>query len=414
MSDVLNLSVAGERPTTVAVALERLQALLRDRAGRAPVAVVRAPGRVNLIGEHIDYQGGPVLPAAISLAIYVAASRRDDGRRRLRSIDDPFEVETGGGGAPSTDSMTLPRWALYPLGVMDVLEQRGHLEKGRGVDLTYVATLPKQKGLASSAALEVGTALALSALHGATAPRPEIAAAVQEAEGRASSVRVGPMDPLAILLGRKGHAILIDCTTLETRPVALPTGEFAIVVCDSGRPRSLATVGYNRRREEAQQALDDLERATGIAFVGRAVTPDVLQAAAGRLEAKHRRRLAHLVSETERVRRCVAAIEARDWKSVAELFVQSHRSLRFDYEVSTSELDALVQIARDQHPLVAARLTGAGFGGSTVNLVPREALERFLRDVPRLYEERFPESPAVACFEVEVQDGASVIEGGPA
>lgn len=406
MSDLVSLALTGERPTTEAAALERLRSLHRERAGVDPEVLVRAPGRVNLIGEHVDYHGGPVLPAAISLAIYVGASKRDDGRRRLRSSDDPFEVETQSGG-PSADSLTLPRWALYPLGVAEVLEEDNRFEGG--FDLTFVATLPKQKGLSSSAALEVGTAFALNELFGRSIDRPQLGLLVQEAETRASNVKVGPMDPLAILLGKEGHAVLIDCSSLKTRPVPLPMDDFAIVVCDSGRPRSLAAVAYNRRREESQEALDALDAATGIAFMGHAVTSEILSAAAGRLEAKHRRRLAHIVSEIERVHKCVAALEARDMKAVADLFVQSHRSLRFDYEVSTPELDALVQIAREMHPLVAARLTGAGFGGSTVNLVPRQALEFFLKEVPRRFQEKFPTGAPCTCVEVTATDGASRI-----
>jgi galactokinase len=405
MSELVNISISGERPTTEAAALERLQAIHRERCGHPPEVVIRAPGRVNLIGEHVDYHGGPVLPAAISLAIYVGASKRDDGSRKLRSLDEPFEVETGA-GTPSADSMTLPRWALYPLGVIETMEQHAPFEAG--FDLTYVATLPKQKGISSSAALEVGTAYALGELFGREFDRKELGLLVQQAEAKASSVRVGPMDPLAILLGKAGHAIFIDCGTLETRLVRLPPG-VKIIVCDSGRPRSLAAVAYNRRREESQEALDAIEEATGIAFVGRALTAEVLTGVAGRLEAKQRRRLAHIVSEGERVKKCVTALEAADFAAVRELFVLSHRSLRFDYEVSIPELDALVALARDVHPLVAARLTGAGFGGSTVNLVPDQAVEAFVRDVPRRFQEKFPKGAPATCFVVEATDGAARI-----
>src|SRR5438105_4490736 len=130
MSDIVNLTLGGERPATEAQALERLREIHRERAGVDPQVLIRAPGRVNLIGEHIDYHGGQVLPAAISLAIYVGASRRDDGLRRLRSLDDPFEVETSGESSANPDSMTLPRWALYPLGVIDIIQQRTPLDSG--------------------------------------------------------------------------------------------------------------------------------------------------------------------------------------------------------------------------------------------------------------------------------------------
>jgi galactokinase len=389
-------------PRSESEALELLYRAHREFAGHAAAVVVGAPGRVNLMGEHLDYNGGFVLPAAISLATYVAASRRSDGRRRFRSLAEVIDLELVG-SVP--DSSTVPRWALYPLGVIEELERAGPFETG--FDLTFVSTLPKGMGLSSSASVEVGTALAILALfERPELPRRELARVVREAETKASGVCVGIMDPLAVALGEPRHALLIDCESLESRPVPLPLDEFAVVVCDSGRPRQLVQASYNKRRDESQHALDALALAWGGPLARRALTPDVLRAAAGRIaDPLLRRRLSHLVSENERVGKCAAALEARDMSQVRELFLQSHRSLRFDYEVSTPELDALVEIARDLHPLVAARLTGAGFGGSTVNLVPRAALAFFLREVPQRMAERFGEEPRPA-LEVEV--------GGPA
>jgi galactokinase len=293
---------------------------------------------------------------------------------------------------------------MYPLAVVEALEKTGPLPDG--FELTYVATLPAGMGLSSSASLEVGTGLALAALSGRTIDPKALALLCQEAETRASGVRVGAMDPLAIALGQRGNALLIDCTDLSVKPVPLPLAEYAVVVCDSGRPRSLASGAYNARREESEEALAALGRATGIEFVARALTPEVLHKAAALLsDPMHRRRLAHLASENERVERCVAALGERDMAKVRELFLQSHRSLRYDYEVSTPELDALVEIARDAHPLVAARLTGAGFGGCTVNLVPRAALRFFMREVPARLAAKLKVEPLPA-LEVDVGDGA--------
>lgn len=387
-------------------ALELLIREHRERSGASPEVIAFAPGRVNLIGEHVDYHGGLCLPAAISLGTYVSASRRtSDARRRLRSLSEAIEVELEGRG-PTPESLTLPRWALYPLGTIDMIESAlGDFEGG--FDLTFVSTLPKGLGLSSSAALEIATGLALSELFERPVDPKKLALIVQQAETKASGVRVGPMDPLAIALGRARSALLIDCTELSVTPVPLPLDEFAVVVCDSGRSRALAAGAYNTRREESQQALEALELATGIAFVGRAVTHEILEAAAGRLsEPRHRRRLAHIVTENERTRKCVAALQARDMVQVRDLFQQSHRSLRYDYEVSTPELDGLVELARDVHPLVAARLTGAGFGGATVNLVPRQALRYFLREVPARFAERFSDAGGGAAMEVEIAEGA--------
>jgi galactokinase len=392
-----------EPPQSEKDALDLLYRAHREFAGAGAEVVVRSPGRVNLIGEHVDYHGGLVLPAAISLGTYVAASRRTDGRRRLRSLAEVIDVDLTAPGAP-LDSATIPLWAMYPLGVIDELEHAAALDAG--FDVTYVSTLPKGMGLSSSASLQVGTVLALSELFGRPVDAKKLALLVQLAETKASGVRVGIMDPLAVALGEPGAALFIDCTTLEAQPVPLPLDEFAVVVCDSGKARQLVAGSYNKRRDEAQRALEALEVATGMSFLGRTLTHEVLQAAAPKLaEPMHRRRLSHIVTENERTRKCVAALAARDMVQVRELFLQSHRSLRFDYEVSTPELDALVEIARDAHPLVAARLTGAGFGGATVNLVPRQAVRFFVREVPARMAERFGEGPRQA-VEVEVAGGA--------
>lgn len=390
-------------PRTEAEALEMLYQAHREFAGRAAEVVIGAPGRVNMIGEHTDYHGGFVLPAAISLGTYVAASRRADDRRRLRSLAEVIDLEIA--GPFPEDSATVPRWALYPLGVIEELEAEAPFASG--FDLTYVSTLPKGIGLASSASVEVGTGLAICELFGRTIDRRQLAGLVQRAETKASGVRVGIMDPLAIAIGEAGNALFIDCANLTSRPVPLPLDDFAVVVCDSGRSRGLATSSYNKRRDESQRALDALDAATGIAFTGRVLTPEIFSAAAGKIaDPMHRRRLSHLVSENERVKRCVAALETRDMGQVRDLFLQSHRSLRFDYEVSTPELDALVELAREAHPLVAARLTGAGFGGATVNLVPRAALRFFMREVPSRMAERFPDGAPRPVFEVEIAGAA--------
>ncbi len=387
-------------------AIGRLRAAHTEWTGDPAPLVVRAPGRVNLIGEHVDYAGGRVLPAAISPAVYAAASRRPDARRRLRSLDEAFPVDRKG---PDLDSATLPRWALLPMAVVEGIERATGEMRG-GVDLTYASTLPRGGGLSSSAAFQVATALAVASLFERDIEPRRLALLLQEAETRALGVRAGIMDPLAILLGEPGRALLLDCADLSVRPVPLPLHEFAVVICDSGASRQLSAAGYNQRRQEAQDAIAALERAAGAPLSGRRPTPELLAAAIGGVPSPlFRRRLSHIVSENERVLRCAAALEARDMASVRELFLQSHRSLRFDYEVSTPALDALVEVALEVHPLVAARLTGAGFGGFTVNLVPREALAAFKAEVPAKFAARFPDEAAAGggrCLEVEIGGGA--------
>jgi galactokinase len=300
------------------------------------VSDVFVPARVNLIGEHTDYSGGLVLPVAVDLGVTLAW-RLDPDSIRMRSDDfrQPVELGCDGGTAGR-----LPSWGRYVAAVARLLHERGR--RSVGLDGTIASTVPIGAGLSSSAALSVAVALALCRAADFELPALELARLAQAAELTAVGVPCGLMDPAASLLGRRGHALLLDCSTEEYRPIRLPP-EVSIVVIDSGVRRALEHSGYAERRAE-------LERGAG----------DV---------AERRRR--HVVSENERVRRCVAALEApggADLPAIGTLFRESHESLRDDFEVSTPELDLLVDLAV-HHGAYAARMTGGGFGGSIVVLV---------------------------------------------
>ena len=336
-----------------------------------------APGRVNLIGEHTDYSGGLVLPVAVDRGVTVRW-HPDPGAIRLRSAEFPETVELEPDGTPHS---ALTGWVRYAAAVAELLRQRGR--PAAGLDGTISSTVPVGAGLSSSAALTVALALALCRTAGFELARLELAGVAQEAERRAVGVPVGLMDPAVSLLARRGHALLLDCGTEEHRLVPLPPG-LAIVVFDSGVRHTLEHSGYATRRAELEQALPALGGARPSEVTVEAAEEAAL--AAG-VDEVARRRLRHVVSENERVRACVRALEAPggpDRAALGALFREGHASLRDDFEVSIPELDLLVELA-DGEGAVAARLTGGGFGGSVVALADDDRAEGLAASVTAAY-----------------------------
>ena len=319
-----------------------------------------APGRVNLIGEHTDYSGGLVLPIAVDLGVTVRW-RPDPTAIRLRSAGFTETVELGpDGSAPAAPA----GWGRYAAAVAELLCERGR--PAAGIEGALSSTLPVGAGLSSSAALTVALALALCRAARFELPRLELARVAQEAEHRAVGVPVGLMDPAASLLARRDHALLLDCGTDEHRLVPLPP-ELAVVGFDSGVRHSLEHSGYATRRAELERALPALGGARPSEVTVEAAEAAALAAGVDELA---RRRLRHVVSENERVRACVRALEAPggpDRAALAGFFREGHASLRDDFEVSIPELDLLVELACGEGAL-GARMTGGGFGGSVVAL----------------------------------------------
>ena len=339
-----------------------------------------APGRVNLIGEHTDYSGGLVLPVAIDRRVTVRW-RPDPAAIRLRSAEFPETVELGADG---TARLGLTGWVRYAAAIAELLRERGR--PAAGLDGTVSSTVPVGAGLSSSAALTVALALALCRAAEFELPRIELARVAREAEHRAVGVPVGLMDPAASLLARRGHALLLDCGTEQHRLVPLPT-RLAVVVFDSGVRHSLEHSGYATRRAELERALPALGGARP-----SEVTIEAAEAAAlaADVDEVARRRLRHVVSENERVRGCVRALEAPrgpDREALGALFREGHASLRDDFEVSTPELDLLVELAYEGGA-VAARMTGGGFGGSIVALADDETAESLAAQVTAAYFQR--------------------------
>jgi galactokinase len=366
-----------------------MAALLRTLPGQRgdPEAtrVVRAPGRVNLIGEHTDYNDGYVLPVAIDLEIAIALEPTDDGRATvtLDATGTTDTIDVGEVGAPGG------LWIDYLAGTAREMARAGLPVTGfRGV---LVSTLPEGAGLSSSAALELASAWALSPPSGPALPPLEVARIAQRAENEYVGMRCGLMDQFASACGVAGSAVMLDCRTLEHRTVALPE-ELVICVVHSGVPRTLVSSAYNDRRADCERAVDAVRRLEPAVRALRDVDLGMLARAPG-LDDVARLRARHVIEEDDRVLATVDALKAHDLVAVGELFASSHVSLRDLFEVSCPELDVLVDIAAGTPGVVAARMTGAGFGGCIVALARPDAVDSLWGRVERDYPARTGRTP---------------------
>ena len=359
-----------------------------ERFGCEPAILARAPGRVNLLGEHVDYNAGPVLPAAIDRAVYLAASATTTGIVQLFARDlkkqasirlDELESKTDLDGRP------LPRWALYPAGVAWALQQDGLTVSG--LQAVYASDIPIGSGLSSSAAVEMAFAVTWQALGGWQAERMALAQLCQRAENEYVGVACGLMDQFASAHGVEGHALYFDTRSLQWEALPLPD-DTVLVIADSGVRRSLASSAYNRRRAECEQAVELLRRYLPHIQTLRDVSPTELAAFSESLPPVVLRRAEHVVKEIHRVHTAVTALRLGDKQAFGALMYAGHASLRDLYEVSTPELDALVDIARELPGCYGARLTGAGFGGCTINLVIKSQAVDFIRGLQATYTRR--------------------------
>ena len=377
----------------------RLRALHPEAAARpGEIRVVHAPGRVNLIGEHTDYNEGFVLPVAIDLGIAIALVPTDDGIARL-TLAETGETREFAAAAPGSRQNG---WIDYVAGMGWALEEDGLPVTGfRGV---LASDLPQGAGLSSSAALEVVSAWALSAGDRPAVDSMALVHLVQRSENGYIGLNNGIMDQFASIFGEPGRALLLDCRSLDHRAIPLVGENLALVACHSGSPRRLETSAYNERRSQCDAAVAAIAALEPGVTALRDVTPSMLDAVRDRLEPVAVNRAEHIVGENQRVLDTIEAFEAGDLATVGRLFYASHASLRDLYEVSSPELDALVEIARATPGVIGARLTGAGFGGCTINLVHRDAVPALRAAVMRDYPARTGLAPRV--FEVAASAGA--------
>src|SRR5450631_991936 len=373
--------------------LEKVSAVYRKSAGRDAEAAAYAPGRVNLIGEHTDYNDGFVLPAAVDRGVALAACRLTGDRFTLHAVDL--------GQSCTFSRLALQRdpqypWADYFKGVVWALGKRG-LDVP-ACEAIVTGDIPQGAGLSSSAAYEVATALLLQRLGGFELPALDVAKLAREAENGFVGVACGIMDQMASLFGKQGRALLLDCRSLAHEMVEIPPG-LKIVAVGSGVRHSLASSEYNKRRAECDEGVRILSASLPGIRALRDVTPESLALLLAKLPSVVAKRCRHVVSEDARVLQAVAAMGSGDTGRLKTLMAESHASLRDDYEVSCPELDVLVDLALPLPYRHGARLTGAGFGGSTVNLVEADAVESFSRTITSGYRERCGRPAEIRVFE---------------
>jgi galactokinase len=373
--------------TIVHPTLHSLAAEFAHRFGVEP-QVSRAPGRVNLIGEHTDYNDGLVMPVAIQFNTWVAANARSD--RKIVVIAREFQQEYE--FALDEHSSPQKRWTDYVQGVAVILERAGfHLT---GANLLITSNVPMGAGLSSSAALEVATAFALMQLAGIKIELVRLAQLCQRAENEFVGTRCGIMDQFVSCLAERGHCLMIDCRSLEYKKLPLPD-TCALVICNTMVRHQLASGEYNVRRQQCEQGLAILQRFVPGATSLCHISPEQLEQYAQALPEELYRRCRHVVSEIQRVRDAAGALQEGALPRFGELMRQSHLSLRDDYEVSCPELDLMVEIASRQPGVYGARMTGGGFGGCTINLVKREAVPQITRQIAAEYSQKTSVHPEI-------------------
>ena len=349
-------------------------------------AVYFAPGRVNMIGEHTDYNGGHVFPCALTIGTYGVVRKRQDRKLRFYSMN----FEQLGVMESSLDELVPSKdadWTNYPKGVLWAFKERG-MEVTEGFDLLLFGNIPNGSGLSSSASVEVLTGYILKDQYGFDVTNQDLALIGQFSENRFNGVNCGIMDQFAIAMGKADHAIFLDTNTLDYTYVPLKLDGAKIVIACSNKKRGLGDSKYNERRSECETALAELQKVVDIKSLGE-LTEEQFEANKDAIEDEVRvRRARHAVYENQRTIQAVEALQKQDLKKFGELMNASHVSLRDDYEVTGIELDTLVEEAWKVDGVIGSRMTGAGFGGCTVSIVEDAAVDRFIESVGTAYRDK--------------------------
>lgn len=370
-----------------------------------PDATFFSPGRINLIGEHTDYNGGHVFPAAITLGTYGAARKRDD--RQLRFYSGNFEdlgiIEV------SLDNLVFCRednWTNYPKGVIKFLQEAGHTIES-GMDVYVFGNIPNGSGLSSSASLELLIGVICETLFGLELERLELVKIGKLTENQFIGVNSGIMDQFAIGMGADKKAIYLDTNTLQCELVPLDLGDYGIVIMNTNKRRELADSKYNERRGECETAVEELNVSLDIQTLGELDEATFDQYAYLIKDANRLKRARHAVSENQRTLKAKEALVLGDLEKFGRLVNASHVSLEHDYEVTGIELDTLVHTAWEQEGVLGARMTGAGFGGCGIAIVKKDKVEQFIKNVDKIYTEKIGYAPAF--YIAEIAGGTRVL-----
>ena len=385
---------------------EKLIATFKEKFGDGgDIRSYFAPGRVNLIGEHTDYNGGHVFPCALTIGTYFIARQRED--RVLRFYSTNFEslgiIES------SLDNLVWSKeadWTNYPMGVMWAFGEKGY-KITNGFDILLCGNIPNGSGLSSSASVEVGTGVVLRDMYGFDVSMIDIALIGQYSENNFNKVNCGIMDQFAIAMGKKDHAIFLDTADLSYEYAPIVLKDAKIVIACSNKKRGLGDSKYNERRAECEEALAELQTVVDIKSLGELDEAQFEQYRSAIKSEVRQRRAKHAVYENQRTIKAVAALKAGDIEEFGKLMIASHDSLRDDYEVTGKELDTLVASALKQDGVIGSRMTGAGFGGCTVSIVKNDNIDAFIENVGKEYKDTI--GYAADFYVVEVGDGAGTI-----
>jgi galactokinase len=388
--------------------INQIKEVFQETFTNAPAHIVRAPGRVNLLGEHVDYNDGFVLPAAIDRATFIAFSSSGTDLSTIVAVDMMQKASFSPHTIPSkikADSLPLPEWAQYPAGVLWALSGNG-LKTG-GMNAVFASTVPRGSGLSSSASVEMAFLLAWQTLNRWTLPSMQRALLGQKAENQYVGVNCGIMDQFASACGVENNLLLLDCRSLEWKTIPLPQ-DVSIVIADTSVRRKLTSGEYNKRRSACEEAVRLLKQDLPEIKSLRDVGVEEFNRFADKLPEEVYKRARHVVEEIERSEQAEPLLEAGNVRQFGELMNQCHVSLRDLYEVSCPELDVMVSVAQSLDGCYGARLTGAGFGGCTVNLVANENTEAFAQALASEYEAQTQLRPEI--YITRASNGAEVLK----
>lgn len=379
--------------------IEQLKSKFIEKYGEGEISGYFSPGRVNLIGEHTDYNGGFVFPCALSFGIYCLIRKTKRKSVRFASLDMPFEAEVK---VEDLNKAIGKEWVNYPIGVFAQFMKKG-LTFDSGADMLFYGDVPTGAGLSSSAALEVVTAVVINDQFGFGIGKVELAKMGQKAEHEFALVNCGIMDQFASVMGKKDHAIFLNCDTLDYELVPVVLDGVKIVISNTNSPHKLDSGKYNERVAECQAAVKAIQPFKQISALGEISWEDFLKVEDKIENVTVRKRARHVVSEIKRTEDAVKELKAGNLVRFGELMNGSHDSLRDDYEVTGFELDTMVEEGRKIKGVIGTRMTGGGFGGCTVSLVKDEAVDTFIAQVGKNYQEKTGLKPVF--YVAEIGDG---------